>query len=358
MVAITPVPGSVRRPVGAVAARRAPNNVAAAAVNWMCDPMAIAQKWSPSAGDLLRVCQEGLQVLAVLRDAPAHAVHAAGAPGQALPDLDGVLAVQGAQAPAPAPAAPAGPPAALPPAAAVAPASDQALEELRRVVESLKPDGASQKKGSKKDKKSKKKKDKAKKKKKKHKKGSSPISGSSSSSRSRSRSRSSSSSGSSDSWVRWRWRGKDRKVSAGSIARLDAEKFKQGRSALLAFAQQHPGALTAHFVNACRQKMRGAAGCVTRTRELRELDLSQWVSSGASGLTETRDLRELYTLASVFDAVQKRDAERALDVLVMRVQALQRAKAKGGSWEKASRIELIAEAGAEMSATGVAGIAS
>ena len=42
----------------------------------------------------------------------------------------------------------------------------------------------------------------------------------------------------------------------------------------------------------------------------------------------------------------------------MRLQALATAKRKGGSWEKASKIELIAETGADVMAAGVSGIAS
>ena len=85
------------------------------------------------------------------------------------------------------------------------------------------------------------------------------------------------------------------------------------------------------------------------------MDLSAWVQQHAD-LTETRDSREALTLAHILDAVQKKDVERALDVLVMRLQAIQRAKAKGGKWETASRMELIPESGGEVGPAGLASI--
>ena len=42
----------------------------------------------------------------------------------------------------------------------------------------------------------------------------------------------------------------------------------------------------------------------------------------------------------------------------MRLQSLAMAKKKGGSWEKASKVELIAESGADLSAAGVSGLGS
>ena len=60
----------------------------------------------------------------------------------------------------------------------------------------------------------------------------------------------------------------------------------------------------------------------------------------------------------MFDAVSRRDVSRALDILVMRLQAIQRAKAKGGKWETASKIELIPEQGTEVGPAGLASFTS
>ena len=158
--------------------------------------------------------------------------------------------------------------------------------------------------------------------------------------------------------MRWKDKGRSRKVSAGQVAKIDLEKFKSGRSALLAFAHKHPGALTAHFLQAVRMKVKGASGVVNKSGQLREVDMSSYLLNGGLGLTEIRDSREAVTLGSVMDAVNRRDLSRAMDIISMRLQALATAKRKGGSWEEASKIELIAETGADVMAAGVSGIAS
>ena len=43
----------------------------------------------------------------------------------------------------------------------------------------------------------------------------------------------------------------------------------------------------------------------------------------------------------ILDHVNAKDIEQALDTLVSRISAIQMAKQKGGSWEKAEKIELI-----------------
>lgn len=180
----------------------------------------------------------------------------------------------------------------------------------------------------------------------------------SSSSRSSRRRRRSGSSGSSSEFIRWKTKGRNKRVAAGKLSRLDVEKFKTGRSALLGFAQKHPGALTAHFLQLVRMKMRGAAGVVKETKQLRDVDVSSYVSTGSMGLTELRDIREAATLGAVLDAVNRSEVSTALDIIVMRLQALQAAKRKGGSWDKASKVELIPEPGADMMAAGVSGLVS
>ena len=67
-------------------------------------------------------------------------------------------------------------------------------------------------------------------------------------------------------------------------------------------------------------------------------------------------VRDAFTLASILDLVQRDEIAHALDVLVMRLQALAAAKKKGGSWEKASKVELIS--GTDTLASGLSGMIS
>ena len=60
-----------------------------------------------------------------------------------------------------------------------------------------------------------------------------------------------------------------------------------------------------------------------------------------TGLTEIRDIKRVLTPAEILDSVNRREIARALDILCQRIQAIQAAKMKSGSWEKAEAIELI-----------------
>ena len=141
-------------------------------------------------------------------------------------------------------------------------------------------------------------------------------------------------------------------MKAGAQNKIDATKFKD-RATLMTFCQRHPGALTAHFLGQVRQKVKGASGVLTQSKHLRDVDMVSWLQAGGSGVTEKRDLREVLTLATVVDLVNKDNVAQALDVIVMRVQAIQKAKSKGGDWEKASKLELISEPGTEMLPAGL-----
>ena len=79
---------------------------------------------------------------------------------------------------------------------------------------------------------------------------------------------------------------------------------------------------------------------MTKSSQLREANVVQWASQH-SGLTEIRDVREVLTLAEAMDCINRREISRAMDVLAQRILAIQQAKRKGGSWEKAECIELI-----------------
>ena len=226
---------------------------------------------------------------------------------------------------------------------------DTEVKELRKALEALQLDLLEDRSKDQKDKK---------KKHKKRSRGRSRSSSRSSSSRRRKRSHSSSKSRSGSRrrrrFLQWDSKAKDRAVSPRMLSRIETEKFK-GRSVLLAFAQKYPGALTAAFINNIRQKLRGGAGMVTRSKQLREIDVTRWVTD-TSELSELRDKREAVTIATMLNFINADQAAHAMDVGVMRLQALQTAKTKGGSWEKASKGELIPESGGDVRVAGVSGL--
>ena len=188
-----------------------------------------------------------------------------------------------------------------------------------------------------KDKSKKKKKSGRRKKDKKKRKKSASTTSSSSSSRSRSRSSQSSSSGKSRRPLRWKDDGKDKKVSFAHLSHVDGLKLKK-KGDLVVFAAKNPGALTAHFLAGVYARL--SKGTITRTSQLRDVSVAQWAHQYA-GLTEVRDIKEVLTLAEVLDAVNRKEVATALDVLCQRILAIQAAKQKGGSWEKAEQIELV-----------------
>ena len=53
------------------------------------------------------------------------------------------------------------------------------------------------------------------------------------------------------------------------------------------------------------------------------------------------------------DCINGADLRAAMDVLSQRILAIQRAKTKGGTWEKAETIELVSGAGASNTAAGL-----
>ena len=118
---------------------------------------------------------------------------------------------------------------------------------------------------------------------------------------------------------------------------MDAQKFKR-KGELLAYATKHPGALSAHFLASIYARL--SKGRMTQSSQPREANVVQWASQH-SGLTEIRDVREVLTLAEAMDCINRREISRAMDVLAQRILAIQQAKRKGGSWEKAECIELI-----------------
>ena len=114
------------------------------------------------------------------------------------------------------------------------------------------------------------------------------------------------------------------------------------RSDLVAFAAKHPGALTGHFLSACYSKL--SRGVPNRRSDLNDTSLATWAATH-TGLTELRDLREVQTIAMAMDHIKASSVERAMDVLSQRVLAIQMAKKKGSSWERAEALELLPTTG-------------
>jgi hypothetical protein len=80
------------------------------------------------------------------------------------------------------------------------------------------------------------------------------------------------------------------------------------------------------------------------------------VSSGQSGLKDLRDQREASTLAAAIDHINNDRVAQAMDVMAMRLTALTRAKAAGGSWDKAPRMELIGDGAEALGPSGLSAL--
>ena len=66
----------------------------------------------------------------------------------------------------------------------------------------------------------------------------------------------------------------------------------------------------------------------------------------------------MLTPCSVLDHINGRDLETAMDILSQRIVAIQTAKQKGGSWDKANRLELVTALGDVPTASGFQKLAS
>lgn len=343
--------GNFRVVEGRDVARAPPPGIANAAVNWMCDPNNVGIKWAPSAAQLVNLVSEGKVIMDIVKaDSTPAARHVAGSPAE----LAELVPSRGPLPPAQAPVAVgASPPPQVGPAPSLGPAdaSDSLeLKKLAEIVNALKSELEDSKTSKKKSKKKKGKKSRSRSAERKKKKKSRRRS--SSSSRSSSASRRSPSS--SSSFVRWKMEGKSKDVSAVSMGKVDTRKFKK-RADLLIFAAKHPRALTANFINALRQKL--MRGGILRTSQLRDIEMTEFVTTGAAGLKEVRDRREAMTILQAMDHINQREVSKAMDVLAMRITALLEAKSSGGSWDKASRKELIPEEGSSLAPSGLTGLA-
>ena len=356
--------GNFRVFTGVDADRETPVGIDEEHCNFMMEPPGLEERFAPTAAQVMSLCAEARAIAQVVRaEAPrpdllivaggnADVIPLLGQPGPgavgppALPLQGGGPAGSGHQG---------GP--MLGPGGHVGDAAGvDELGALRAAVEALEGEKRDKKgkKDKKKDKDKKKGKDKKReKKKKKRRKGRHSRSSSSGSTSTSSRS---STESSSSSFIRWKEKGTNKRVRPGAFAKLDQEKYKN-RAVFLAFCARHPGAMTAHFLNTIRMRMRGAAGMVTSTKQLRDVSLAEWIKE--SGVTDVRDQREPVTLATIIDHVSRKDLARACDTLVMQVQAIVKAKGKGGSWDKAAKAELIPEVGhAELGPAGLSGLNS
>ncbi len=341
---VRPAPYAITVPQVVNGNRRVPGGVPQNVANWLCVPPECNSQWDPEAIEVVALTQEAVGLANQIKDNPgAFPISQAGVAGPLTPLVvgganmgPGGLVVAGAAGGQGAGGL------GLPGAGGQSP-SNAELKALESAVAQLQQLALSPQRKKDKAKKSKKDKkhDKKSKKKKKKKKSKKSSSSTSSSTGSRSRSRSSSSSSTSSSGktkpLRWKERGRDRKVTYGNLAAVDQLKLKK-RGDLLAFAAKSPGALTAHFLAGVYARL--SKGTVNQSSQLREASAVSWAHQ-FSGLTEVRDQKEVLTLCEILDHVNRREIARALDILVQRIVAIQSAKAKSGSWEKAESLELV-----------------
>eukprot|EP00971_Amphidinium_carterae_P331187 6464604-Amphidinium_carterae.1 len=138
-------------------------------------------------------------------------------------------------------------------------------------------------------------------------------------------------------FLQWEYKARDRPVGVEELHAISQEPFKR-RADLLSFAARHKGALTASFLLGCHMALQ--KGSIKRSKQLRDVGVGTWAARFSS-VTDVRDQREIQSIASAMDAIQVYDIEAAMDIMSQRILAIQAAKAKGSSWEKAEKLELI-----------------
>ena len=153
-----------------------------------------------------------------------------------------------------------------------------------------------------------------------------------------------------DRVLRWRSDEKVRKISPTSARRVSTRKFK-ARGDLCSYAEKNPGALSGHFLITIFERLYNHIPA--DTRELRRASVVSWAQK-YGGLSEVRDQREVQTLAYCMDSLQRKEIEIVVDVMAKHIIAIQQAKSKGGSWEKAQKLELVAPDGAGAMPSGMA----
>lgn len=382
--------GHMRTPLGgAGGARRPPVGVRGESINWVCLPPDAGDVWQPALEEIAGLREDALQLarLWAQRPPPAarravpgadlghfpHVVELGGALGPEAPDWAGALPVAedaGGEPAAGAEAAAAGPGQlggvagglGFPGAAEGLP-PNMGLAEMQRAVEDIRtemaagrlpvpPTGSKDKKRERHgDGRRRRRSTGRRRRSRESSRRSSRRSGGSrsGSARRRRRRRGSRSSSGSSSFVRWKHRGSSRSLSPRQVTRFAGHKFRD-QSDVISFAAQHPGALTAFFLGMVHQKLH--QGLVRNTRDFRRTSVLSWVERH-SGLAEVRDVREAVTLATAMDLMNQGQYAELMDVLAQRLSALQAAKAKGGSWEKAAKIELTIPPGQAAAPSGL-----
>eukprot|EP00974_Lingulodinium_polyedra_P043378 4165135-Lingulodinium_polyedra.AAC.1 len=98
-------------------------------------------------------------------------------------------------------------------------------------------------------------------------------------------------------------------------------------------------------------------GQVSRSRQLRQVSVATWAQRMA-GVSDVRDVREIMTIAAAMDRIQASEIEAAMDILSQRILAIQVAKGKGGTWDKAEKLELIGGSGGSLASSALLALAS
>ena len=360
-VVVRPIVDSFRPVEGTDADRAPPLGVQDVSVGWVCPPTDVGNKWVPLIHEWVTIQRDGARLVEhiVANGLAGDRVFVCGADMPAMPEVVlppvavVVPSVAGGLTPMGAAAASTGlgfaaaaPPLAalgalgFPAGAAGAGAGALDLKDLNAEIQKIRHQILQEKRDNEKSSSKKKKKDKGTR----HRRRDSSSSSGSSRSRkgrgrrksNRHRKRSGSRSSSSDDMVTWKAQGKNRRLKPQSVRALEEHKFR-ARGDLLTFAARHPGALSGFFLAMVHQRL--SQGIIKNSRDLREVSVQAWAQQH-SGLSELRDLREVMTLAAVMDAVNGDALEEAMDILGQRMLAIQQAKKKGGTWEKAEAIEL------------------
>ena len=149
--------------------------------------------------------------------------------------------------------------------------------------------------------------------------------------------------------MRWRAKGKNNRIDPKKVQKFAVRRFRD-QGDVISFAAQHPGALTAHFLHMVHQRFTQLM--MRETKQYRDHALVDWAAQH-SGLSEVRDQKEVMTLCLAMDSINARKLETAMDVLSQRINAIQAAKAKGGSWDKAAKIELTLPPGQSSASSGL-----
>ena len=121
--------------------------------------------------------------------------------------------------------------------------------------------------------------------------------------------------------------------------RSNALRFKR-RSDLVNFAQKHPGALAAMFVNQVRAKLGSSAA--SSSAELLATDLNVYASNPLlHDLKEVRDQKEVAMLCRLLVDLSHDKLPQVADIISQRIREIRLAKRAESSWDKAAAISLL-----------------